>query len=241
MLKVTDLHAGYGAIKALKGVSLSVEAGEFVAILGPNGAGKSTLMKAVLGVLKFSTGSIRFKGEELASTTTVERIRRGLGVIPEGRQLFAEMSVRENLVLGAYAQLGVTIPSSIEEKMAEVFDLFPRLRERRQQAAGTLSGGEAQMLAIARALMASPTMLICDEPSVGLSPKFVRDLLAILQSLRGRGITIVLADQNAIASLRVADRGYILDTGKVVATGYSKALMEDPALRAAYLGIQGTL
>lgn len=236
MIQVTDLQVFYGNIQAVRGVSLEVRSGEFVAILGPNGAGKSTLLKAIAGVERQRTGTITLEGRDLARSRTADRIRRGIGIIPEGRQLFGDMTVRENLVLGAYARLGVLIPASIEEALAEVFAVFPRLRERKAQKAGSLSGGEAQMLAIGRALMARPRILLCDEPSLGLAPMLVKEVLATLERLRGRGITILMADQNAQAALRMADRAYVLDTGSVVAAGTGQELMTDSRLLAAYLG-----
>ena len=237
LLEVRALHAAYGHIEALKGVDLDIRAGEFVTILGPNGAGKSTLLKTIAGVLAPKSGNVRLAGRDLAGITTAERIRLGIGVIPEGRQLFADMSVRENLVLGAYSQLGMSIPTEIETLFARIFELFPRLAERRRQLAGSLSGGEAQMLAIGRALMTKPRLLLCDEPSLGLAPGLVREVLATLARLRQEeGMTILLADQNALAALRIADRGYVLDTGRVVASGTAQALQSDARLLAAYLG-----
>ena len=237
MLAIAALHAAYGHIEALKGVDLDVHAGEFVAILGPNGAGKSTLMKTIAGVLAPRAGAVRFEGRDLAGIASAERIRLGIGIIPEGRQLFADMSVRENLILGAYSQLGLRIPNDVEGRFARIFALFPRLGERRRQLAGSLSGGEAQMLAIGRALMTEPRLLLCDEPSLGLAPALVREVLMTLARLRQeQGMTIVLADQNALAALRLADRGYVLDTGRVVASGTAAALQGDARLRAAYLG-----
>jgi branched-chain amino acid transport system ATP-binding protein len=236
MLTVQNLEAGYGHIAALKGVDVTVSAGEFVAILGPNGAGKSTLMKAIIGVLRQQAGVILFGGERIDDLATAQRIRLGMGIIPEGRQLFFDMTVRENLILGAYAQLGVRIGPEIDTALEQVFTLFPRLAERQAQLAGSLSGGEAQMVAVGRALMSRPKLLLCDEPSLGLAPLLVRELLATLARLRDKGITILLADQNAQAALRIADRAYILDTGRVVASGASATLADDARLRAAYLG-----
>jgi branched-chain amino acid transport system ATP-binding protein len=236
MLTVQNLEAGYGHIAALKGIDVTVGAGEFVAILGPNGAGKSTLMKAIIGVLRQQAGAILFEGQRIDDLATAQRIRLGMGIIPEGRLLFFDMTVRENLILGAYAQLGVRIGPEIDAALEQVFALFPRLAERPAQLAGSLSGGEAQMVAVGRALMSRPKLLLCDEPSLGLAPLLVRELLATLARLRDRGITILLADQNAQAALRIADRAYILDTGRVVASGASAALADDARLRAAYLG-----
>lgn len=236
MLRVRDLHVFYGNIHAAKGLSLDVGAGEFVAILGPNGAGKSTLLKTIAGVHRQRSGSIALDGRTMDGTGTADRIRRGLGAIPEGRQLFPDMTVRENLILGAYARLGMVITARVEAELDDMFGLFPRLRERRDQLAGSLSGGEAQMLAIGRALMARPRLLLCDEPSLGLAPMLVREMLAMLGQLRERGITVLMADQNALAALRMADRGYVIDTGRIVASGTSAELLADGKLHAAYLG-----
>ena len=236
MLSVRDLDVFYGNIHATRGITLDVGAGELVAILGPNGAGKSTLLKAISGVHRQRTGTIMLDGANVDRLGTAARIRHGLGAIPEGRQLFPDMTVRENLILGAYARLGVRITRAVDAELDGVFDLFPRLRERSGQLAGSLSGGEAQMVAIARALMAKPRLLLCDEPSLGLAPLLVREMLATLGRLRERGITILMADQNALAALRLADRGYVIDTGQIVAEGTSAELMNDTRLRAAYLG-----
>ncbi len=236
MLKIRDLHVAYGNIQALRGIDLDVNEGEIVAILGPNGAGKSTLIKTIIGVLSCRRGSIAFQGGAIDATTTVRRIRLGLGTIPEGRQLFPEMSVRENLILGAYARLGMLIPAALDEALERVFGIFPRLRERANQLAGSLSGGEAQMVAVGRALMSRPKLLLCDEPSLGLAPLLVRDVLATLSRLRDAGITVLLADQNARSVLRMADRAYVLDTGRVVASGPSAGLANDQRLWEAYLG-----
>jgi branched-chain amino acid transport system ATP-binding protein len=213
-----------------------VAAGEFVAILGPNGAGKSTLMKTIMGVLRQSGGTVGFEGNAIDRLDTARRIRLGIGIIPEGRQLFFDMTVRENLVLGAYARLGLRLPSDLDAALVHVFSLFPRLAERQHQRAGSLSGGEAQMVAIGRALMSRPRLLLCDEPSLGLAPLLVREMFSSLARLRNGGITILMADQNASAALRIADRAYILETGRVVAEGPSAALAGDRRLRSAYLG-----
>jgi branched-chain amino acid transport system ATP-binding protein len=237
MLAVRNLHAYYGNIHALKGVDIEVEAGEFIAILGPNGAGKSTLMKAIIGVLAQRSGSVTFEGKSIDRLPVAHRIRGGIGIIPEGRQLFTDMTVRENLILGAYARLGLTVPSGIDESVARIFQLFPRLKERQNQSAGSLSGGEAQMVAIGRALMSRPRMLLCDEPSLGLAPLLVREVLSTLQQLRSSGITILLADQNAVSALQMADRAYVLDSGQIVASGSGAKLSKDQRVRKAYLGM----
>jgi branched-chain amino acid transport system ATP-binding protein len=237
MLKICGLHAGYGKVAVLDSIDLEITDGEFVAILGPNGAGKSTLLKTIAGVHPPVKGTISLFGKRIGNLKAAERIRLGLGTIPEGRQLFADMTVRENLVLGAYARIGLQIPKSLDAELEEVFELFPRLRERQKQNAGSLSGGEAQMLAIARALMGRPRLLLCDEPSLGLAPMMVREMLNALAKLRNRGITVLMADQNALAVLQMADRGYVLDSGRIVAQGTSKSLLSDQRLRAAYLGV----
>ncbi len=236
MLVIQNLDVRYGRIQALNGVSATVSSGEFVAILGPNGAGKSTLMKSIIGVQPQSAGSITFAGERIDHLATVERIRLGMGIIPEGRELFFDMTVRENLVLGAYARLGIRITSDLDEALEKIFALFPRLRERQHQLVASLSGGEAQMVAIGRALMARPRLLLCDEPSLGLAPILVKEMFATLDRLREKGITILLADQNAHSALRIADRAYILDTGRVVASGPSAELATDWRMRTTYLG-----
>jgi branched-chain amino acid transport system ATP-binding protein len=236
MLEIRDLHVSYGNIHALRGIDLDVNEGEIVAILGPNGAGKSTLIKTIIGVLSSRRGSLAFQGGAIGTTPTVRRIRLGLGTIPEGRQLFPDMSVRENLILGAYAQLGWLIPAALDEALERVFGVFPRLRERANQLAGSLSGGEAQMVAVGRGLMSRPKLLLCDEPSLGLAPLLVREVLTTLSRLRDTGITVLLADQNARSVLRMADRAYVFDTGRVVASGSSASLVDDQRLWEAYLG-----
>jgi branched-chain amino acid transport system ATP-binding protein len=236
MLEVSALHAGYGKITVLDAIDLEVNEGEFVAILGPNGAGKSTLLKTIGGVHPPESGTISLFGKPLGSIGAAKRIRMGLGTIPEGRQLFADMTVRENLILGAYARIGIQIPKSLSADLDQVFSLFPILLEREKQSAGSLSGGEAQMLAIARALMGQPRLLLCDEPSLGLAPMLVLEMLAALEKLREQGITILMADQNAISVLQMADRGYVLDSGRIVAQGDSESLLNDERLRSAYLG-----
>jgi branched-chain amino acid transport system ATP-binding protein len=236
MLEISALSAGYGKVAVLDAIDLEVKEGEFVAILGPNGAGKSTLLKTIAGVHAPESGTIALNGKPIGRLGPAQRIRLGLGTIPEGRQLFADMTVRENLVLGAYARIGIQIPKSLDADLDEVFSLFPRLSERQKQSAGSLSGGEAQMLAIARALMGQPRLLLCDEPSLGLAPMLVREMLNALERLRDRGITVLMADQNAQAVLQMADRGYVLDSGRVVAQGDSESLLYDDRLRAAYLG-----
>jgi branched-chain amino acid transport system ATP-binding protein len=236
MLKISDLHLAYGNIRALRGIDLEVNAGEIVAILGPNGAGKSTLIKTITGVLSSRPGAIEFEGRAIDALPTAQRIRLGIGTIPEGRQLFSDMSVRENLILGAYAQLGLLVSASLDQSLERVFSIFPRLRDRTGQLAGSLSGGEAQMVAVGRALMSRPKLLLCDEPSLGLAPILVREVLATISRLRDAGITVLLADQNALSVLRMADRAYVIDTGRIVASGTGAALADDRRLLQAYLG-----
>jgi branched-chain amino acid transport system ATP-binding protein len=235
LLTINGLRAGYGNIPVLHGIDLHVGEGEFVAVLGANGAGKSTLLKAILGLVQTTSGSIRFADRDLAGCSVTRRIRLGLGAIPEGRQLFGDMTIAENLALGVYAQRAFRSPPPLSA-MQGVFDLLPRLKERAHQLAGSLSGGEAQMLAIGRALMSRPRLLLCDEPSLGLAPLRVAEMFATLDRLRRTGVTILLADQNARAALRLADRAYIIETGQVVATGPSGELANDARLSEAYIG-----
>jgi branched-chain amino acid transport system ATP-binding protein len=235
LLTIQNLSAGYGKITALHGVDLHVNEGEFVSVLGANGAGKSTLLKAILGLIPDTSGHIRFAGHDLAGVPTSQRIRYGIGAIPEGRQLFGSMTVRENLALGLYPQRafrGLPLPDAMDA----VFALLPRLKERAHQLADSLSGGEAQMLAIGRALMSRPKLLLCDEPSLGLAPIRVAEMFETLHGLRRSGVTVMLADQNAKAALRLADRAYVIETGKVVMSGTGVDLLSDDRLRRSYLG-----
>lgn len=234
LLTVSDLHAGYGKIAVLHGVDLQVEAGEFVAVLGANGAGKSTLLKTILGLTRNVRGSVCFAGQDLAGLSVARRIRLGLGAIPEGRQLFGNMTVIENLALGLYPKRAFSTPPRFSA-MDAIFELLPRLRERAHQLAGSLSGGEAQMLTIGRALMANPTLLLCDEPSLGLAPLRVAEMFETLDRVRRSGVTVLLADQNANAALRLADRAYLFETGRIVALGASAELINDPRLKESYL------
>lgn len=234
MLSVTDLSVHYGAVEALKGVSLEVKAGEVVTLIGGNGAGKSTLMRAISGLEPLAGGSIRFDGGDLAGVPAHRRVALGIAQAPEGRQVFADQSVRDNLVLGAYLRHDT---AAIETDIAAQFDTFPRLRERQQQLAGTLSGGEQQMLAIARALMSRPKLLLCDEPSLGLAPLITQELFGIIEQLnREDGLSVLLVEQNANLAMKIAHRVYLIETGRIVATGTSEALSADDAIRKAYLG-----
>ena len=232
MLKVSDLHVYYGSIHAVKGVSFEVHEGEVVTLSGANGAGKSTVLNTVSGLLHPRSGSVVFHGKDLHGVPAHKLVGMGLAQVPEGRHVFLQMTVQENLEMGAFSQ-----PlSGIEADLESVYQRFPRLQERRKQIAGTLSGGEQQMLAMGRALMSHPKLLMLDEPSMGLAPILVEQIFEIIQNLHKAGTTILLVEQNAQAALSVADRGYVLETGKVVTTGTGHELLESPAIKKAYLG-----
>ncbi|HEY7728347.1 MAG TPA: ABC transporter ATP-binding protein [Candidatus Eisenbacteria bacterium] len=233
MLELTETHVHYGAIHALKGVSIRVEEGEIVTLVGANGAGKSTTLRAISGLVRPSAGGIRYRGRSLVGTAAHEIVRLGLSHVPEGRIVFANMSVRENLDLGAYLRRD---RAGVADDLRRVFQLFPRLDERARQPAGTLSGGEQQMLAIGRALMARPAVLLLDEPSLGLAPKLVREIFGVIREIRARGTTIVLVEQNARMALALADRGYVLETGAVRLSDAAASLLHNPFVQAAYLG-----
>jgi branched-chain amino acid transport system ATP-binding protein len=238
LLDVTELHAGYGKAEVLRGLSLQLTEGQVVTVIGPNGAGKSTLLGALMGLLPASfpkTGGLRFHGHDLAHLTLEERVMRGLALVPEKRELFGTMSVEDNLVLGGWRPLKQRVPQW-RDGIARAYDLFPRLKERRAQLAGTLSGGERQMLAIARALMGQPRLLMLDEPSLGLAPLIVRDIFRIITALRSTGVSILLVEQNARAALEVADYGYVLETGDLVLQGPAEELAVDPRVIETYLG-----
>ena len=232
MLKVNDINVYYGAIHAIKGVSFEVQDGEIVTLIGANGAGKSTILNTVSGLLHSKTGSIEFLGKSLAGVPAHKIVSQGLAHVPEGRRIFLQMTVEENLEMGAYTQPGSTVDPGI----ARVYEQFPRLKERRKQIAGTLSGGEQQMLAMGRALMANPKLLMLDEPSMGLAPILVDQIFEIIQSLHKAVTTILLVEQNAQMALSVSDRGYVLETGKIVASGSGVELLNDEAVKRAYLG-----
>ncbi len=234
MLKIDRLAVNYGAIEALRGVSLEVGAGEVVTLIGGNGAGKSTLMKAISGLEPAASGSIAFEGRDLRAVPAHRRVGLGIAQAPEGRQVFADQSVRDNLLLGAYRRRAGD--AEIDTDIEAQFDIFPRLRERQHQLAGTLSGGEQQMLAISRALMARPKLLLLDEPSLGLAPLVVKEIFAVVRALKARGVTILLVEQMANQALRVADRAYVLKTGQITSSGRAHDLLADPAVREAYLG-----
>ena len=232
ILKVDDINVFYGSIHAIKGVSFEVKQGEIVTLIGANGAGKSTTLQTISGLLHSRTGSIEFMGENISHTEAHKLTAKGLAHVPEGRRIFLQMSVEENLDMG-----GFTRPNGeLDDSIAQVYEQFPRLKERRKQVAGTLSGGEQQMLAMGRALMSKPKLLMLDEPSMGLAPILVEQIFEIIQSLHKAGTTILLVEQNAQMALSVADRGYVLETGKIVTTGTGAALLEDESVKKAYLG-----
>jgi len=232
MLEVENLHVYYGEIHALKGVTLEVEKGEIVTILGNNGAGKTTTLKTLSGLLPARAGQVRLEGRTLLKVPPHEVVMRGIAHVPEGRRIFKRLTVLENLEMGAYARAD----AGIEQDLERVFTTFPRLKERRAQVAGTLSGGEQQMLAIGRALMAAPRILLLDEPSMGLAPILVEQILETIQGINRQGTTILLVEQNAAMALSIAHRGYVLETGTIVLSGSAGDLRENPEVRRAYLG-----
>ena len=234
LLEVTDVRVEYGRIEALHGISLEVNEGEVVALIGANGAGKSTTMRAISGLRPLATGRIRFAGEDISRLRADLRVRRGLCQAPEGRGIFPGMTVVENLEMGAYTRRDA---GQIAEDLARVFTLFPRLQERRKQPGGTLSGGEQQMLAIGRALMAKPRLLLLDEPSMGLAPMLIAQIFAIITEINQQGTTVLVVEQNAHQALSIAHRAYILETGSIVKSGAGEELLHDPAVAAAYLGV----
>ena len=232
MLKVENINVYYGAIHAIKDISFEVNEGEVVTLIGANGAGKSTILKTVSGLLRSKTGSISFEGGDISHLAPHKVVNLGLAHVPEGRRVFTRMSVEENLEMGGYTRPN----NEIDDSIAAVYEQFPRLKERRKQVAGTLSGGEQQMLAMGRALMSKPKLLMLDEPSMGLAPILVEQIFEIVQSLHKAGTTILLVEQNAQMALSVADRGYVLETGKIVTTGTGGALLQDESVKKAYLG-----
>ena len=232
LLEVRDIHTYYGAIEALKGVSLTVGEGEVVTLIGSNGAGKSTTLRSISGLTPARSGTITFAGEDITRVPAHEVVIRGIALAPEGRHCFARMTVRENLDLGAHRRRG----PEIGEDLDRVYDLFPRLKERARQKAGTMSGGEQQMLAVARALMARPKLLLLDEPSMGLAPVLVDLIFDTISRIREQGTTVLLVEQNALAALRVADRAYVLESGALKLAGTATELAKDPEIVKAYLG-----
>jgi branched-chain amino acid transport system ATP-binding protein len=233
LLSVTDLHVSYGKVEAVSGVSLEMQAGHIVTVIGPNGAGKTTLLAALVGLLP-SKGESWYEAQDLRILSTEERVRRGICLVPERRELFTEMTVADNLVLGAYTRWRDR--EAVQRDLQEVYERFPRLSERRGQLARTLSGGERQMLALGRALMAKPRLLLLDEPSLGLAPLIVREIFRIVTGLRELGVSILLVEQNARAALETADYGYVLETGCIVHSGPAVNLIHDPRVIASYLG-----
>jgi branched-chain amino acid transport system ATP-binding protein len=233
LLSVTDLHVSYGKVEAVSGVSLDMQSGHIVTVIGPNGAGKTTLLAALMGLLP-SKGESSYEGQDLRLLSTEERVRRGICLVPERRELFTEMTVADNLVLGAYTRWSDR--EAVQRDLQEVYERFPRLSERRSQLAGTLSGGERQMLALGRALMAKPRLLLLDEPSLGLAPLIVREIFRIVMGLRELGVSILLVEQNARAALETADYGYVLETGCIIHAGPAVSLIHDPRVVASYLG-----
>ncbi|HEY0543061.1 MAG TPA: ABC transporter ATP-binding protein [Actinoallomurus sp.] len=231
LLEIKDIHVHYGKIAALKGVSVDVDEGEIVTLIGANGAGKSTTLKTISGLRPLSAGRIVFAGRDISKVAGHKRVLMGIGQAPEGRGIFPGMTVTENLFMGAYARKG-----NVSKDLKDVFDLFPRLAERKDQAGGTMSGGEQQMLAIGRALMTQPKVLLLDEPSMGLAPKLIQQIFSIIEEINRRGTTVLLVEQNAQQALQIAHRAYVLETGSVVKSAAARALLDDPQVRAAYLG-----
>jgi branched-chain amino acid transport system ATP-binding protein len=233
LLSVEDVDAGYGRVRALRGVSLHANEGEIVAIIGANGAGKTTLLRTISGIVRATAGTVRFGGRDLTGLAPDAIVRLGVGHAPEGRRLFARMTVRENLELGAYTRRDAEVAADIER----AYETFPRLRERAGQRAGTLSGGEQQMLAIGRALMSRPRLLLLDEPSLGLSPGLVQTIFSVIREINARGTTVLLIEQNARQALGIASRGYVLETGAVALAGTAPSLLSSEEVRRAYLGV----
>ena len=233
MLEVKDLQVYYGVIQALKGISFRVEKGEVIALIGANGAGKTTTLQTLTGIIPAKSGSIIFEGKDLTKTPAHKIVEMGMAHVPEGRRVFADMSVYENLLMGAYTRKD---KNEIAQSLEMVYKRFPRLKERTGQRAGTLSGGEQQMLAMGRALMSHPNIILMDEPSMGLSPIFVNEIFDIIQQVSKTGTTVLLVEQNAKKALSIADRAYVLETGKIVLTGDAKELMDNESIKKAYLG-----
>ena len=233
MLKVTDLQVYYGVIQALKGISFEVNEGEVIALIGANGAGKTTILHTVTGLINQKAGKIEFEGKDISHTPAYKIVAEGMAHVPEGRRVFAELSVYDNLMMGAYTR---NDKKEIAETLAMVYKRFPRLEERKKQMAGTLSGGEQQMLAMGRALMSKPKIILMDEPSMGLSPIFVNEIFDIIKAVSASGTTVLLVEQNAKKALSIADRAYVLETGKIILEGDAKVLMNDERVKKAYLG-----
>ncbi len=231
LLEIKDIRVSYGGIEALKGISFSVEKGQIVTLIGANGAGKSTTLRAISGLVPLSGGSIVYDGHLISGMSTQKIVASGIGLVPEGRRVFANLTVLENLKIGAYLR-----KDDLKDDIEHVYELFPRLKERSWQLAGTLSGGEQQMLAVGRALMTRPKLMMMDEPSLGLAPLVIRDIFNIIETLHHEGITILLVEQNANAALKIADYAFVLETGMLGMQGTGKDLLDDPGVKAAYLG-----
>jgi branched-chain amino acid transport system ATP-binding protein len=234
MLKIKDLHVNYGGIKALKGIDINVPEGKIITLIGANGAGKSTTLRSVTGLIKTASGTIHYNNTEITGKKTLDVVKSGIVLVPEGRKVFANLTVYENLVLGAYSNKD---RKAVNEDMEHVFTLFPRLKERIKQKAGTFSGGEQQMLAVGRALMSKPKLLMMDEPSLGLAPLIVKSIFEIIQNINKLGVTILLIEQNAKAALEIADYGYVMETGNIVLEGTGSDLLNNDDVKKAYLGI----
>ena len=234
MLKINNLHVHYGGIKALKGISVEVPEKKIITLIGANGAGKSTTLRCVIGLVPSASGSVIYNGEDITKKKTMNIVKKGMVLIPEGRRVFPNLTADENLILGAYAQKN---KKEVEKDKKNVFDIFPRLYERRTQKAGTLSGGEQQMLSVGRALMSKPKLLMMDEPSLGLAPLLVKDVFKIIKDINELGVTILLIEQNAKAALEIADYGYVLETGRIVLEGAGKELLNNEDVIKSYLGI----
>ncbi|WP_415140281.1 ABC transporter ATP-binding protein [Nocardioides sp.] len=234
MLEITDMSVHYGRIQAIESLSITVDEGEIVTLIGANGAGKTSTMRAIAGLLSLSHGSIRLEGEDITKLKGHKRVERGISLAPEGRGIFPAMTVMENLDMGAY---GRKDRAGIAEDLDRVFDLFPRVKERLKQKGGTMSGGEQQMLAIGRALMSRPRILLLDEPSMGLAPQFIRQVFAIISQVNEQGTTVLLVEQNANQALALADRAYVLETGKITHSGTGGEMLANPAIKEAYLGV----
>ena len=233
MVKVTDLQIYYGVVQALKGISFEVNEGEVIALIGANGAGKTTILHTVTGLINQKAGKIEFEGKDISHTPAYKIVAEGMAHVPEGRRVFAELSVYDNLMMGAYTRKD---KKEIAETLEMVYKRFPRLEERKKQMAGTLSGGEQQMLAMGRALMSKPKIILMDEPSMGLSPIFVNEIFEIIKAVSASGTTVLLVEQNAKKALSIADRAYVLETGKIILEGDAKVLMNDERVKKAYLG-----
>ena len=233
VLELTGVEIAYGGIQAVKGIDMHVDRGELVCLIGTNGAGKTTTLKGITGLQPVKSGTVRYAGEDVTGRPSFELVRMGLAMVPEGRGVFGALTIEENLAMGAYAR---SDKAGIREDIERVFDLFPRLKERRRQTAGTLSGGEQQMLAMARALMSKPKLLLLDEPSMGLAPLMVQKVFETVMKVSREGVTILLIEQNAKLALEVSHRGYVMESGEITLAGPARTLLHDPAVRAAYLG-----